>query len=244
MAGETGAVWAIDIGSSSLKALYLSTERGVVEVVGFENIRHGKILSGGDVTAAEREELVALSLRQFVNKYDLSADEVAVSVPSQNSFARFVTLPPVEQKRIAEMVKFEAVQQIPFGINDVQWDWQLMTEPDSPEIRVGIFAIKNEVVNSAMESFSREDVQVSYVQMAPMALYNYLLHDRPDLVTSDTQATVVLNIGAENTDLVVCTKSAVWQRCILIGGNAFTKSIADTFRLNFEKAEKLNARPP
>jgi len=244
MAAETGTVWAIDIGNNSLKALSLSTERGVVEVVGFDNIRHGKILTGGDVTDAEREELVALTLRKFVNKYDLSMDEIAISVPSQNSFARFVNLPPVEAKRIPEMVKFEAVQQIPFGINDVQWDWQLMTEPDSPEIKVGIFAIKNEVVDSALEHFSREDVQASYVQMAPMALYNYLLHDRPDLVTSDTQATVVLNIGAENTDLVVCTKSAVWQRCILIGGNAFTKAIADAFRLNFEKAEKLKRTAP
>jgi type IV pilus assembly protein PilM len=244
MAAETGTVWAIDIGNSSLKALYLSTERGVLEVIGFDNIRHGKILNGSDVTEAEREELIALSLRQFVTKYDLSMDEIAVSVPSQNSFARFVNLPPVEPKRIPEMVKFEAVQQIPFGINDVQWDWQLMTEPDSPEIKVGIFAIKNEVVNSALEHFNREDVQVSYVQMAPMALYNYLLHDRPDLVTSDSQATVILNIGAENTDLVVCTKSAVWQRCILIGGNAFTKAIADTFRLNFEKAEKLKRTAP
>jgi type IV pilus assembly protein PilM len=244
MAAETGAVWAIDIGSDSLKALYLSTERGVVEVLGFDNIRHGKMLIGGDVTEAEREELIALSLRKFVNKYDLSADEIAVSVPSQNSFARFVTLPPVEQKRIPEMVKFEAVQQIPFGINDVQWDWQLMSEPDSSEIRVGIFAIKNEVVDSALEHFNREDIQVSYVQMAPMALYNYLLNDRPELVTSDSQATVVLNIGAENTDLVVCTKSAVWQRCILIGGNAFTKAIADTFKLNFEKAEKLKRTAP
>jgi type IV pilus assembly protein PilM len=244
MAAETGTVWAIDIGNSSLKALYLSTERGVVEVIGFDNIRHGKILSGTDVTDAEREELIALSLRQFVNKYDLSMDEIAISVPSQNSFARFVNLPPVEEKRIPEMVKFEAVQQIPFGINDVQWDWQLMTEPDSPEIKVGIFAIKNEVVNSTLEYFSREDIQVSYVQMAPMALYNYLLNDRPDLVASDSQATVVLNIGAENTDLVVCTKSAVWQRCILIGGNTFTKAIADTFRLNFEKAEKLKRTAP
>jgi len=244
MAAETGTVWAIDIGNSSLKALYLSTERGVVEVIGFDNIRHGKILSGSDVTEAEREELIALSLRQFVNKYDLSMDEIAISVPSQNSFARFVTLPPVEEKRIPEMVKFEAVQQIPFGINDVQWDWQQMTEPDSPEIKVGIFAIKNEVVNSTLEYFNREDIQVSYVQMAPMALYNYLLNDRPDLVTSDSQATVVLNIGAENTDLVVCTKSAVWQRCILIGGNTFTKAIADTFRLNFEKAEKLKRTAP
>jgi type IV pilus assembly protein PilM len=244
MAAETGTVWAIDIGNSSLKALYLSTERGVVEVIGFDNIRHGKILSGSDVTDAEREELIALSLRQFVNKYDLSMDEIAISVPSQNSFARFVNLPPVEEKRIPEMVKFEAVQQIPFGINDVQWDWQLMTEPDSPEIKVGIFAIKNEVVNSTLEYFNREDIQVSYVQMAPMALYNYLLNDRPDLVTSDSQATVILNIGAENTDLVVCTKSSVWQRCILIGGNAFTKAIADTFRLNFEKAEKLKRTAP
>jgi len=244
MAAETGTVWAIDIGNSSLKALYLSTERGVVEVIGFDNIQHGKILSGSNVTDAEREELVALSLRKFVNKYDLSMDEIAISVPSQNSFARFVNLPPVEEKRIPEMVKFEAVQQIPFGINDVQWDWQLMTESDSPEIKVGIFAIKNEVVNSALEHFNREDIQVSYVQMAPMALYNYLLNDRPDLVASDSQATVVLNIGAENTDLVVCTKSAVWQRCILIGGNAFTKAIADTFRLDFEKAEKLKRSAP
>jgi len=244
MAAETGTVWAIDIGNHSLKALSLSTERGVVEVVGFDNIRHGKVLTGGDVTDAEREELIALSLRKFVNKYDLSLDDIVVSVPSQNSFARFVTLPPVEAKRIPEMVKFEAVQQIPFGINDVQWDWQLMSEPDSADIKVGIFAIKNEVVNSSLEHFNREDVQPGYVQMAPMALYNYLLHDRPELVTSDTQATVVLNIGAENTDLVVCTKSAVWQRCILIGGNAFTKAISEAFRLNFEKAEKLKRTAP
>jgi len=244
MAAETGTVWAIDIGNNSLKALYLSTERGVVEVIGFDNIRHGKILSGDGVTDAERDELVALSLRKFVNKYDLSMDEIIISVPSQNSFARFVNLPPVEAKRIPEMVKFEAVQQIPFGINDVQWDWQLMTEQDSPEIKVGIFAIKNEVVDAALEHFSREDVQVGYVQMAPMALYNYLLHDRPDLVTSDKQATVVLNIGADNTDLVVCTKSAVWQRCILLGGNSFTRAISDAFRLNFEKAEKLKRTAP
>ena len=244
MAAEAGSVWAIDIGDSSLKALCLSTERGVVEVIGFDKIRHGKILSGSDVTEAEREELVALTLRKFVNKYDLSMGEIAVSVPSQNSFARFVNLPPVEQKRIPEMVKFEAAQQIPFDINDIQWDWQQMTEADSPEIKVGIFAIKNEVVDLSLEHFSREDVQASYVQMAPMALYNYLLYDRPDLVTSDSQATVVLNVGAEITDLVVCTKSAVWQRCITIGGNAFTKAIADTFRLDFEKAEKLKRTAP
>ena len=61
---------------------------------------------------------------------------------------------------------------------------------------------------------------------------------------SDTQATVVLNIGADSTDLVVCTKSDVWQRAIPMGGSAFTKSIAETFKLNFERAEKLKRTAP
>ncbi len=239
MASASDAVWALDLGSSSLKALRLIGSGQAVQVVGFEVIPHAKILSGKGVSAAEREELVALSLRQFVQRTGVSEEDVIVSVPGQNSFARFVNLPPVESKKIPEIVRFEAMQQIPFDINDVQWDWQLMTAPDSPDKRVGLFAIKNEIVNAEMERFSREDLSVAYVQMAPMALYNYMIYDRPELLASDDRPVVILNIGAEITDLVVCTKSGVWQRCILIGGNAFTQAIADAFKINFEKAEKL-----
>jgi type IV pilus assembly protein PilM len=244
MAAVSDTVWAIDLGSNSLKALRLTNVGGVVQVIGFDHIQHGKILSGSGVKPAERDELIALSLRQFVQRNDLGGDEIIISVPSQNSFARFVNLPPVEPKRIPEIVRFEAVQQIPFDINEVEWDWQLMTEADSPEKKVGIFAIKREAVNSSMEHFEREDLRVSYIQMAPMALYNYIMYDHAELLSSNNQAVVVLNVGAENTDLVVCTKSMVWQRCILIGGNTFTKAIADAFKLSFEKAEKLKRTAP
>ncbi len=244
MAEMIGSVWAIDIGVSSLKALRLSNESGALEVIGFEHIPHGKIITGTGVKPAEREELVALTLRQFVQQNDLSRDEIIISVPSQNSFSRFVKLPPVEKKRIPEIVKFEATQQIPFDINDVVWDWQLMSEGEAEEAKVGIFAIKNEIVEAELERFSRENLQVGYVQMSPMSLYNYVLYDRPELVRSEKQAVVVVNIGAENTDLVVCTSGTVWQRTIPMGGNAFTKAIADTFKLNFQKAEKLKRTAP
>jgi type IV pilus assembly protein PilM len=244
MALEYNSVWAIDIGNNSLKALRLRSAGGVVEVIGFDNIQHGKVLTGSGIKPEERDELIALSLRQFVKQNDLGKDDIVVSVPSQNSFARFVKLPPVEPKRIPEIVKFEAAQQIPFDINDVQWDWQLMTETGSPETKVGIFAVKSEVVSSVLEHFARENVTVSYVQMAPMALYNYALYDYSDLGKSDNQATVILDIGAENSDLVVCTQSTVWQRSVPMGGNAFTRAIADAFKLNFEKAEKLKRTAP
>jgi type IV pilus assembly protein PilM len=244
MAAVTDTIWALDLGNNSLKALRLANVGGVVRVIGFDHIQHGKILSGSGVKPSESDELIALSLRQFVQRNNLGNDEIIISVPSQNSFARFVNLPPVESKRIPEIVRFEAVQQIPFDINDVEWDWQLMTEADSPEKKVGIFAIKKDVANSTLEHFEREDIRVSYIQMVPMALYNYILYDHAELLKSDNQAVVVLNVGAENTDLIVCTKSAVWQRCILIGGNTFTKAIADAFKLNFEKAEKLKRTAP
>ncbi len=239
MALPSPGVWAIDIGSNSLKALHLSDLSGSVEVIGFENIQHGKILTATGVKDIERDELIAISLREFVSKHDLSKEEVVISVSSQNSFARFVNLPPVEEKRIPEIVKFEASQQIPFDIDDVQWDWQMMSDPSSPQAKVGIFAIKNDLVAEALKYFENENIRVGYVQMAPMALYNYILHDRPELCKTDSQAVVVLNIGAEITDLVICTRSAVWQRGIPMGGNAFTRAISDTFKLNFEKAEKL-----
>ena len=244
MASATGAVWAIDIGNNSLKALCLTDVRGNVEVIGFDNVQHQKILTGGGISKAEREELVAISLRQFLRQNQIGSDEIIISVPSQNSFARFVTLPPVEEKKIPEIVKFEAAQQIPFDINEVQWDWQLMEKENGTEHRVGIFAIKNEVINATLDYFAREGLQVSYVQMSPMALYNYVLFDRPELCSSANQAVAILNIGAENSDLIVCTKNSVWQRCITMGGNSFTKAIADSFKLNFEKAEKLKRTAP
>lgn len=240
MASTTNSVWAIDIGNNSLKALRLTDVNGVVEVIDFDNIKHGKILSGKGVQDLEKNELIAISLRQFIQKHEIANDDVIISLPSQNSFARFVTLPPVEPKRIPEIIRFEAVQQIPFDINDVQWDWQLMADESSEENKVGIFAIKSEVIASMLEHFSREDIQIRYIQMAPMALYNYAVYDRSDL--SEGDGIVILNIGAEYSDLVVCTKSTVWQRCIPMGGNSFTKAISEAFRINFEKAENLKRK--
>jgi type IV pilus assembly protein PilM len=245
MASKTGAVWAIDLGNNSMKTMRLSISAGVVQVIGFDNIQHSKILTSSEVQEGEKDELIALSLRQFVSENDLENDEIIISVPSQNSFARFVNLPPVEKKKIPEIVSFEAAQQIPFDINSVQWDWQIMGETNSGENRVGIFAIKNEEINTILEYFSSEGIQVNYVQMAPMALYNYVSYDCAEILEkSEQNGIITIDIGAENTDLVVCTKTTVWQRSIPMGGNTFTRAIAEAFKLNFAKAEKLKRTAP
>ena len=244
MATGARSVWAIDIGSSSLKALRLQSAGDRIEVTGLDYIEHPKILNAEGISEEEKNQIIRAGLATFVSRNTLGKDDVAVSVPGQTSFARFIKLPPVEPKKIPEIIKFESVQQIPFDINEVEWDWQIMPKPDSPDVEVGIFAIKNELISRYLENFSAENLKVTLVQMSPMALYNYAQFDRSDLDNEDKKAVVLLDMGSADTNLVICTKLSVWQRCIPLGGNNFTKAISEAFKLDFVKAEKLKRGAP
>lgn len=242
MGSSVHAVWAIDIGSNALKALrFVHGDEGI-EVIGFDYVEHSRILSGEGVTPEQKEAIIADTLHVFASRNEVDKDEVGISVAGHNSFARFIKLPPVEPKRIPEIVQFEAVQQIPFDINEVEWDWQLMENPDSPDTEVGIFAVKNELIGVMMDNFADEDMQVRCVQISPLALHNYVNYDRNDIGSPREKATIILDMGAENTTLIVSTNSTVWQRSIRIGGNAFTEAICDTFNVSFQKAEKLKRK--
>lgn len=244
MASKAQGVWAIDIGTCSLKALRLRGDDGGIEVLGFDYLEHSKILSASDIRPEEKQSVIAATLRQFLSRNEIGKEEVAISIAGQNSFARFIKLPPVEPKKMPEMVQYEAIQQIPFDINEVEWDWQKMEIQDTPDVEIGIFAIKNELIAEIMDHFTRENLHVTCVQIAPMAMFNYLLYDRKEVSAETRKGTILLDIGAENSTLVICTRDTVWQRSIRIGGNSFTQAIADAFKLNFEKAEKLKRTAP
>lgn len=237
-------VWAIDIGTTSLKALRVCQGENGLQVIGFSHIEHAKPLTAEGVGMAEKEQIVADTLREFLDENEIGKEEVGISIAGQNSFSRFIKLPPVEPKKIPEIVQFEAVQQIPFDINEVEWDWQLMENENSPDKEVGLFAIKNELISEVMDHFTKENLRVTCVQIAPMALYNFAWYDRNEVAESTDQATIILDMGAENTTLVICTKDSVWQRSIRIGGNTFTQAIGDTFRKDFKTAEKLKRTAP
>ena len=215
MAKAAKTVWGIDVGNCTLKALKIGLTEDGVEVLDFAVIEHGKILSQPDIQASQKSELIDEAIGQFLEEHDVGRDAVVISVPGQSSFARFIKLPPVEKKRIPEIVKFEAIQQIPFDINDVEWDWQTFENSDASQIEVGIFAMKKDLVHQALEPFSHAQLNVGLVQMTPMALYNFLSYDQKQLHEAPgKEAMITLDIGAENTDLVIADGLRVWQRSI------------------------------
>ena len=227
------SVWGIDIGQTALKALELRSANGQLEVVGLDIVEHPKILSQPDTDA---RQLVRNALEQFLSRNNVVGSTVCISVPGQSSFTRFVKLPPVEPKKIPDIVRFEAEQQIPFPIVDVIWRWQTFLDPDSPDVEVGIFAMKRSDIDETLSHFRGVEMDVDVVQMAPLALYNFMMYD--DQVAEDG-ATLLADVGADKTDLVVADGPRIWTRTIQIGGNNFTEALVKAFKLSFTKAEKL-----
>src|SRR5206468_5559240 len=102
------------------------------------------------------------------------------------------------------------------------------------DVEVGIFAMRKELVNQHIKFFTDYDLNVQVVQMNPLAVYNAMYHDQRFNGT-----TMVIDLGAENTDLIIADNETIWMRSIPIGGNNFTDALTKAFKLNFAKAEDL-----
>ncbi len=227
--------WGIDIGQCALKALKLVDycDGSDPQAEAFEIIEHPEILSQPEV---DRDQLIRQSLGELLSRHNLSSSRIALSVPGQSSFTRFFRPPPVDPKGLPRIIQFEAGQQIPFPIDEVIWRWQAFEEKDSPELEVGIFAMKRLDVAEALAHLDAVGIAVNLVQVAPLALYNFMIYDEQ---AAPQGATLLVNIGADTTDLVVADGGRIWTRTIQIGGNNFTEALSKSFKLSFGKAETL-----
>src|SRR5438552_16584756 len=175
----TPGVWGIDLGQCALKALRVENNDGQIVATAFDYLEHPKILSQPD---ADPDQLIREALEKFLSRNSLRGDLVAISVPGQSGLARFVKLPPVEEKKIGDIVKFEAKQQIPFNLDEVVWDYQKLssgqvTDGFAMETEIGLFAMKRDMVNRYLQHFKDVNVDVHVVQMSPLALCNYVAFD-------------------------------------------------------------------
>jgi type IV pilus assembly protein PilM len=231
MAANT-TVWGIDLGKCALKAVALRQEGDGVEAIDHVFIEHPRILSQPD---ADAPALIAKAMNKFAEKRDFSKAKIVVGVPGQHTLARFTKLPPVEKKKIPQIVEYEAQQQIPFDLEEVIWDYQVFEDPDGVDTEVGIFAMRREILHSHLRPLTDMNLEPAAVQASPLALYAAMKYD--GLIGEE--AVAILDIGTVNTDLIVADGDSLWTRTIPIGGNNFTEAVLKTFKLSFNKAERL-----
>ncbi|MFM7807905.1 MAG: pilus assembly protein PilM, partial [Planctomycetota bacterium] len=137
------------------------------------------------------------------------------------------------------IVKFEAAQQIPFPMEEVEWDYQTFSSPDNPEVEVGIFAITKDRIAERLNLYAEFGIRPEIVTLGPLAVFNAVSFD---LSLGDQHKPVVaLDIGTQSSDVVVAENGRCWVRTFPLGGTHFTDALAEAFSVKYAKADKLKA---
>ncbi len=185
-----------------------------------------------------RQALIVSTIRNALQERRIRGGRVVFSVSGQQVFTRFVKLPPVEEAKVVQIIQYEAQQNVPFPIDEVVWDYQLVGRDGTGELDVVLLAIKSKIIEELNDSVQAAGLRTTKVDVAPMALYNALRYNYGDL----EGCTVLLDIGARTTNLLFVEHNKLFTRSIPIAGNAITQSVATEFNIPFVEAEQTKKK--
>lgn len=224
-------ILALDIGASSIKLGEFSIQKsGGLELMNF-GVGSLQVDPQAD---QDRIPQIITTIKELMQERGIKPGPVLLSVSGQSVFSRFVKLPPVDKEKVYQIILYEAQQNVPFPIQEVVWDYQLIGRGEG-ELDVMLAAIKADIIVQLTDAVEQAGLQTDMVDVAPMALYNAVRFNY-----SDTQGcTLVVDIGARSTDLIFLEAGRVFIRSVPVAGNAITQQIMREFDLGFEDAEEM-----
>ncbi len=222
--------WGLDIGHSSIKAVKLSRLGDAVTVLGYAI----EPIVSGDAT--DREEAVVKALEALATREEFGGLPVVASLSGRQIFYKSINIPVINPKKVDRMVELEARQQIPGKFDEVEWSYHLSPSPDGASNDVALFAARKDLIAELVSRSRRVGINLVGVSVSSLALYNFVRFDQ-DFPADET--VIILDVGAENTDLVLYQGDTLWMRTLAISGNDITKAFMKKFRVSFEEAETL-----
>lgn len=156
-------------------------------------------------------------------------------LPSQAVFARFVKLPGSSPEDVSQIIAFEAQQNVPFPIDEVVWDYQIMGDSKDNMWDVALVAIKADQLGETNASVNKGGFKSSTIDVAPMALYNAFRYNYSEL----TGSSLLIDIGSRTTNLVFVEGQRVFSRSIPVGGGTISAAIGKEFKQDVTVGEKL-----
>lgn len=229
---RTDRTLCLDIGASKLVLAEFSTRRGVApELTRYVCGRLGV----EPETDADASPYIVSTIRELMREAGVKPGPVLVSISGQAVFPRYVKLPAVAGDKIAQMVQYEAEQNLPFPIEEVVWDYELLGDATGEELHVMVVAAKTDIVSRLTDCVTAAGLDPELVDVGTMALYNATRYNYPDL----TGCTMILDIGARSSNLIFLEDSKIFSRSIPVAGNAITTEIMKEFELPFKDAEDL-----
>jgi type IV pilus assembly protein PilM len=233
------ALVGLDIGSSAVKAIELKPAGKGYKVTGFgsEPIPPDSIVDGAIIDAAA----VADAIRRLFEGRNIKTKDVAASLSGNAVIVKKITLPMMTEAELGESIYWEAEQYIPFDIQDVNLDYQILDKGDPANgknnIDVLLVAAKKEKIADYTGVIAQAGRTAVVVDVDAFALQNAY---EVNYGIEPTSVVALLNAGASATNInILQGDQSVFTRDIAIGGNAYTEALQRELNLPYETADQL-----
>ena len=233
----------LDIGSSAVKAVELKTAGRAYKVAsyGSEPLPPDSIVDGAIIDGAA----VADAIRRLFESRKIGTKEVAASLSGNAVIVKKITLPVMTEAELAESIYWEAEQYIPFDIQDVNLDYQVLDGADPAAkgtMDVLLVAAKKEKIADYTGVIAQAGRTAVVVDVDAFALQNaYEVNYGID----GNAVVVLLNAGASATNInILSGDQSVFTRDVSIGGNAYTEALQRELSLPLETADKVKRGSP
>ena len=228
----------LDIGSSAVKAVELKASGKTYKVTAFgaESVPPDSIVDGAIIDGAA----VADAIKRLFESRKIQTNDVVASLSGNAVIVKKITLPVMTETELAESIYWEAEQYIPFDIQDVNLDYQVLEAPAAGEkgtMDVLLVAAKKEKIadyTGVIAQAGRAAVVVDVDAFALQNAYEVNYGVEPGAVV------VLLNAGAGAINInILSGDQSVFSRDVSIGGNAYTEALQRELNLPYDAADRL-----
>lgn len=239
--GGRGTI-GLDIGSGYLKLVQLKDTKGGYELELFDMLPlPPELIVDGSIIDSLR---LVDSLKELARKARIKTKDVTISIAGHSSvIVKRVSLPDMSEDELYESIKFEAEQYIPFDIDDVNLDFQILGPKEEPgQMDVILVAVKKDIINEYLSVIKEAGFNCQIVDVNSFALEN--IYEINYEIEPEKNVALV-NIGASTMNMNILKGGiSVFTRDSAVGSNLHTEVLQREFNLTYEMAERLKRGEP
>ena len=237
MFGKKLSLIGLDIGSYAVKIVHLQESKGTYRLkdLGMSQLPPGVIVEG----AIKDPDAVQTAIKKLVGNLKIKTKGVATSVAGWSVIIKKVDLPQMSEDELAENIKLEAEQYIPFNVEDVNIDFQILgsSAEKADRMEVMLVAAKKEVIDDYANLIKNSGLSPQVVDVDFFALENAF---EVNYDATESGGVALVDIGAAKLNINVLKNGvSMFNRDASIGGFQITEDIQQRFGLEYEEAEKV-----
>ncbi len=232
----------LDIGSGYLKVVQLKDTKGGYELELFDMLPlPPELIVDGSIIDSLR---LVDSLKELVKKAKIKTKDAVISIAGHSSvIIKRISLPEMSEEELSESIKFEAEQYIPFDIEDVNLDFQILgPKEEAGQMDVMLVAVKRDIINEYLSVVKEAGLNPVIVDVNSFALENIY---EVSYEIEPYKNIAIVNIGTSTINMNILKGGiSVFTRDSAVGSNLHTEALQREFNLTYETAERLKKGEP